>query len=295
MISALMFCYNEVDKIWGCLASVRNWVDEIIVYDLESDDGTFEIIKEFTTDAYRVPYLLCGDGYKNELVSKSSGDWILWLYPDEVFPQKTAEVFGKAVKQDKYTSFSFMRHEYIDEIRVGYNKCGRLVYFGTPEDSNYQTRLHRKNKDIFYTEFVHAEIHGVHNDCGLPPEYYFEHRKTSQDQELDNIRLYIYYKYLVWKYGDTLIEPYKIYVDSYKKIIHDSEERNLKNDRGISLMEEFWWDWRKYADRPRVTLEEFQKIVGISYEEFLKKREMGEEKRIIIDNNVIDAALRDKK
>ena len=62
-ISAVSFMYNEVDKVKACLELIRPYVDEILIYDLESTDGTAEACREFTPDVYRVPHLLCGDKY----------------------------------------------------------------------------------------------------------------------------------------------------------------------------------------------------------------------------------------
>ena len=40
-ISAVVHTYNEEDNIRGCLETVK-WVDEIVIVDMHSDDGTVE-------------------------------------------------------------------------------------------------------------------------------------------------------------------------------------------------------------------------------------------------------------
>ena len=296
-VSALTFCYNEADKIENCLTALKGHVDEIIIYDLESTDGTGDIARKFTDKVFTVPYLACGDSYKLELFNKSQCDWVFWFYPDEVMSWHAASSL-KVIPSihEECNAFCFMRREFMDGVRIAYNdKDGKNIKFGTAESPNYQIRLFKKDPMFSYTELVHAEYHVIGpEECKihhLPEEYYMEHRKTSKDQELDNIRLYLWYNYLLFKYGDTQVEPYKRYMDSYRKIITDSEVKNLTGERKISLMEEFWWDWRSYSDRPRITLEEFKKEIGITYEEFLSKKGRKLEGRIMVGYNVKDKIL----
>lgn len=237
-ISALSFVYNEEVHIEESLKALRPHVDEILIVDLESTDKTNEIATRYADAMYIKPWLICGDGYKEFLREKSSGDWLLWFFPDELFPEKTAKALKEIVNMEEYTAFSFMRQEYMDGVR--------LMPHGTKESPNYQNRLHKKCDEIFYTELVHAELHGEFKCCPMPPEFFIEHHKTSKDQEFDNIRLYIWYKYLVWKYGDTKVYPYAEYVASYRKIIRDSESKNTTGDRRIHPGEEEWWRWRDF-------------------------------------------------
>ena len=269
-LSALSFVYNEEKGIERALQSIKPFTNEIIIFDLESTDNTFDICKKYTDNVYRMPYMLCGDAYKQELVYRSTGDWLLWFYGDEVFPEYTAKSFEKFMGVGKWNAFAFMRHEYMDNIRLNFKRDEELVEYGTSQSPNYQVRLIKKESKVFYTELVHAEIHGQYNNCSLPSEYYMEHRKTSQDQEFDNIRLYIWYKHLIFKYGNTKVEPYKTYIDSYKKIVADSEDANLKGIRKIHLAEEFWYDWKSFVTVPRITLDEFKNKTGFSYQEYLE-------------------------
>lgn len=293
-ISVLSFIYNEEKNIDRWLTSLKPYAYEIIIFDLESTDNSFELCRKYTDKVYKRPYLLCGDEYKQELHFMAKGDALLWTYPDELFPESTLNVFDKLLKSENWNAFSFMRHEYMDGVRVCFKQGEKILAFGTPESPNYQCRLHKNDGKIFYTGLVHFELDGDYNACNLPPEYNFEHWKESTAQEFDNIRLYILYKASIFRYGDTAIEPYKRYIDSYRKIVRDSEKANLSGVRKISLAEEFWWDWRRYATMNRLTLDEFKTIVGISYEDFVN-RNSEEKSRIIVPNNIIDSALVDMK
>jgi len=287
-ITAVSFLYNEGEVIERAMSALKDHVDEFVVVDLESTDDTADIARQFTDNVFIVPWLMCGDGYKMFLRDKAKSDWLLWFYGDEVFPERTASAMKTVIGTGDYTAFSFMRHEYMDDVRL---KISESVAHGTPASPNYQSRLHKKCDEIFYTGLVHAEIHGPHRSCPLPPELFMEHRKTSKDQDFDNHRLYIWYKYSIWKYGDTKVEPYREYVSSYRQIVHDSEVKNLSGERGISMAEEFWWEWEKHVDEPRITLEQFKEKTGIEYPDFLARANDGEKHMFTLQADVVDRAI----
>ena len=265
-ISGLSFVFQEARHINESLSQLRPYVSEIIIVDQQSPDGTGEMAKKYADKVFTMPRLICGDGYREFLVRQASQPWLLWFYPDERFPVKTLEAFEKltAPEQDRWDVVAFMRHEFMDEVELPFER----FY------PNYQTRLIRNLKEIIYPDLVHFELwgHDPAKVCQLPAEYQMEHHKTSIEQELDNWRLYVDYKNLIVKYGNTDVQPFKIYIDSYKKIVHDSEEKNLTGERLILMAEEIFWDWRNYENEARMTLEEFEKRVGVPYKAWVEQR-----------------------
>ena len=247
-VSAVSFVYNEEKDIRACLNSLVEFVDEILIVDMSSTDKTAEIAYEFTKRIFRKPHLICGDQYKEFLNHNAVGDWLLWFYPDERFGDCFVGALQKLTDSDKFDTYALMRHEYMDDVR--------LPGHGTNKSPNFQNRLHRKGQGIFYTDLVHAEVHGRFRSCNLPEEYFMEHRKTTSEQEFDNWRTYVEMKHLLWKYRDTKAEPYKTYCDSYRQIIAESEKLNEEGKRLPHLAEEFWWQWWLHKDKQRVKPEE---------------------------------------
>ena len=80
-ISAYIISYNEVEKIRDCINSVL-WVDEIIVADSNSDDGTTEIAESLGAKVVHIPFNGYGD-LRNQAVSYCSNEWILSIDSDE--------------------------------------------------------------------------------------------------------------------------------------------------------------------------------------------------------------------
>lgn len=253
-ISAVSFIYNEESCIKEALENIAPHVDEILLVDMDSTDRTREIAYEFTKEIYLLPHLICGDSYKQFLSYTAKGDWLLWFYPDERFSNEFLGKIRSLSESDNYDAYALMRHEYRDGIR--------LMPHGTAESPNYQNRFHRRGQGIYYTELVHAELHGRFRGCYLPPELYMEHRKTDENQGFDNWRTYVEMKHLLWKYRDTKIEPYKTFCDSYRRIISESEVKNNDGSRLRHPAEELWWEWWIHRDENRMTLEEFMSKYG---------------------------------
>lgn len=243
-VTAVSFIYNEKDSIKECLDNIHPHVDQILLVDMDSTDGTLEVAYEYTKDICRKPHLICGDQYKEFLAYKASGDWLLWFYPDERFGEKFLQEMRVLIESENYDAYALMRHEYRNGTR--------LMPHGTTQSPNYQNRLHRRGKGIYYTELVHAELHGRFRPCYLPDDYFMEHRKPDTEQEFDNWRTYCEMKHLLWKYRDTKLEPYKTFCDSYRRIISESEAKNADGSRLRHPAEELWWEWWKHRDSARI-------------------------------------------
>ena len=80
-ISAYIIAYNEAEKIRDCINSLL-WVDEIIVADSNSTDGTSEIAKELGAKVVHIEFKGYGD-LRNKAISHCNGDWIFSLDSDE--------------------------------------------------------------------------------------------------------------------------------------------------------------------------------------------------------------------
>jgi len=80
-ISALVITKNEAENIRECLASLQ-WVDEIVVVDAESADGTVAQVKAFTNKIFVRRW----EGFsaaKNFALAQCTSEWVLWIDADE--------------------------------------------------------------------------------------------------------------------------------------------------------------------------------------------------------------------
>lgn len=78
-----MIIKNEIDYIEECFSKVSEFVDEIIVIDTGSTDGTLEILEKKNCKVYNFEWCNDFSRARNFSVSKSTNDWILFLDADE--------------------------------------------------------------------------------------------------------------------------------------------------------------------------------------------------------------------
>lgn len=89
-ISAVLVVRNEENNLPRCLASV-SWVNEIVVVDMESTDGTVAVAKKFTDKIFSHPQVGFADPARNFAIEKASYPWILMIDADEEVPSSLAK------------------------------------------------------------------------------------------------------------------------------------------------------------------------------------------------------------
>lgn len=90
-ISAVVIAYNDAPNMRKCLEGL-SWVDELVVIDSHSTDGTTEICHEFTPHVFHYPFQGFGK-LRNHALTHATYDWIFSLDTDErVTPDVRSEI-----------------------------------------------------------------------------------------------------------------------------------------------------------------------------------------------------------
>jgi glycosyltransferase involved in cell wall biosynthesis len=89
-ISAVINTRNEELNIKFCLESLK-WCDEIIVVDMESDDYTVAIAREYTKKIFTHEKVLDFDIARVFAVAQATGDWVLLIDADELVTHSLAK------------------------------------------------------------------------------------------------------------------------------------------------------------------------------------------------------------
>ena len=89
-ISVVINTLNDEKIIERAIKSVK-WADEIIIYDMKSEDKTTLIARNLGAKVFRDKRFEYVELARNLAVSKALGDWILVLDPDEVIPESPHE------------------------------------------------------------------------------------------------------------------------------------------------------------------------------------------------------------
>ncbi|MBI4247257.1 MAG: tetratricopeptide repeat protein [Candidatus Rokubacteria bacterium] len=82
-ISLTMIVKNEATALPECLRAARPWVDEIVVVDTGSADGTPDIARAFGAQVYEWAWRDDFAAARNESLRHATGDWVLTLDADE--------------------------------------------------------------------------------------------------------------------------------------------------------------------------------------------------------------------
>jgi len=88
-VSGVVIAYNDAPNIRKCLESLH-WVDELVVIDSYSTDGTTEICREFTPHVFHYPFHGFG-ALRNQAVTHATNDWIFSLDTDEFATREIQE------------------------------------------------------------------------------------------------------------------------------------------------------------------------------------------------------------
>ncbi|MCL5129753.1 MULTISPECIES: glycosyltransferase family 2 protein [unclassified Algibacter] len=152
-ISALIITFNEIKHIENVIKNI-DFVDEIIVVDSFSNDGTFEKLKQLNhVKTIQREFKNFAD-QRNFALQQASSNWILFIDADERIPKKLKKEILKEIKNPDETVGFMMK-------RLYFFKQKRIRFSGFQTDTTY--RLF-KNGKVKYLEdkIVHEmpEING---------------------------------------------------------------------------------------------------------------------------------------
>ncbi|BAZ06829.1 glycosyltransferase [Calothrix sp. NIES-3974] len=125
-LSLCMIVKNEETALPGCLQSVVDTVDEIVILDTGSTDKTVEIANQFGAQVYHFPWCDDFSAARNQALEYVSGDWVLVLDADETLVPRMGEKIREAiaVNQD-YVLINLLRRE-VGARQSPYSMVSRL-------------------------------------------------------------------------------------------------------------------------------------------------------------------------
>ncbi|MDR1396119.1 MAG: glycosyltransferase [Desulfarculales bacterium] len=97
-VSVCMMVKNEEKRLGAALASVREWVDEIIVVDTGSTDRTVEIAESFGAKIYHHPWEYNFSKHRNQSMQYAGCNWIFILDADEELAEGQGPLLRKLME-----------------------------------------------------------------------------------------------------------------------------------------------------------------------------------------------------
>ncbi|MGF1503416.1 MAG: glycosyltransferase [Paracoccaceae bacterium] len=91
LVSAALIVRNEERHLEACLASLAGFVDEIVVVDTGSRDGTLAIAEAYGAQIGHFPWIDDFSAARNAALDRATGRWILYIDADERLVATVAE------------------------------------------------------------------------------------------------------------------------------------------------------------------------------------------------------------
>ncbi|MEN1784485.1 MAG: glycosyltransferase family 2 protein [Bacteroidota bacterium] len=139
-ISALIITRNEIGYIERCIEAIVSFVDEIIVIDSFSTDGTFEYLANHPKVIVQQRPFSNFTDQKSHALQQASNEWVLFVDADEVVTEPLrSEILATVQRNPNCAAYWFYR-------KFMYQNSP-LYFSGWQTDKNY--RLFRKSKVRF--------------------------------------------------------------------------------------------------------------------------------------------------
>ena len=171
-LSLCMIVKNEERFIDQCLASVRDFVDEIIIVDTGSEDRTMEIAERHGAKIFMHPWIGDFSVARNHSLDHAGSEWILVLDADEKLALRDAVQLRDLIRNTTCQGFKLIQRNYLWDARVA---CSKPVPQDYEEGRDYSNcvdvpviRLFRNCPLIRYHGRVHELVDPVFEARRLP-------------------------------------------------------------------------------------------------------------------------------
>ncbi len=143
-ISLCMIVKNEETFLERCLESARKAVDEIVIVDTGSSDGTVDIARRFNARLFEHSWKEDFSEARNVSLAHATSDWILFLDADEILDARSAESMKDILSHTAHFGFFFCI------INMKEN--------GVVSGRHFTVRLFRNFEGVRFTGKIHEQV-----------------------------------------------------------------------------------------------------------------------------------------
>lgn len=181
-ISVVINTFNEANVLPRAIASVKDLASEIVITDMESTDGTAEAAKKLGARVFTHKRLSYVELIRNFGISKTTGDWVLILDPDEEVPQGLALQIRKIVRSSKADYYRVPRKNIVFGKWLKHSRWW----------PDYNIRFFRKGR-VSWNETIHSVPMTTGKGADLPEEKelaIIHHHYETVEQYLERMNRY---------------------------------------------------------------------------------------------------------
>ena len=148
-ISACYIVKDAEKDLARSLASLSRHVDEIIVVDTGSSDGTIDVAKKFGAKIFNSPWQNDFATPRNVALEAATGDWIVFLDADEFFIDDTAKNLRAAVKLAQAEK---VRGVFVKIVNVDADNGNKI------QNTSTVMRLFANSPGVHYVGKIHEQV-----------------------------------------------------------------------------------------------------------------------------------------
>jgi tetratricopeptide (TPR) repeat protein len=189
-ISACMIVKDEEKLLPGCLESIRDWVDEIVIVDTGSSDRTRDIAREYGARLFEQSWTGDFSHHRNQSIEQASGDWVFIIDADERFYLEDVPLVIDALREGRCSLLSvglFNVYGHDEERRTFSNS---VRFFKRDLNLRYAGIVHNALELPQNTPILHTRARIKHLGYNLTPEQmaakFQRTRQLLQQQLADN-------------------------------------------------------------------------------------------------------------
>lgn len=150
-VTLCMLVKDEANFLPRAVSSVRPFINELIVIDTGSVDGSDHVAERLGAKVYPFKWVDDFSAARNFSLSKATGDWILRIDPDEVIPWQTATQIPLLVREHRMEGYVFPIMNWLEDPHVGKPNTQWAL--------SETCRLYRNlYPTVHYTNPVHEEL-----------------------------------------------------------------------------------------------------------------------------------------
>jgi tetratricopeptide (TPR) repeat protein len=158
-----MIVKNEAVNLAACIESVSPIIDQIVILDTGSTDGTVEIAKKLGAKVYSYEWSDDFSEARNEALKKVATDWVLVLDGDEKISKTDHELILKLINDDQVDGYLLLQRHYL--AGAGYDNLKPVTGLYPEMEGNYPAytdnfalRLFRSRPNILFEGRVHENV-----------------------------------------------------------------------------------------------------------------------------------------
>lgn len=172
-VSLTAVVHDEAREIEAFLRDARPWVDEIVVVDQASTDGTAGLAARWADVVLRDEHHGFPEPSRALAAARANGDWLLVLDADERMTQRLKDELRALVARRGLDGYRIRQEFYLD----GALECDGATHY----------RLFRRDRVRFLAE-LHTEPQAVSDNWERIDWVGIVHRKTRAEQLADEAR-----------------------------------------------------------------------------------------------------------